>query len=66
MGTTTGTIDEKHCRTHRVFGTDVYWCLACKSDQQQCQYALSFGYSFMCRHPARSEFVERAVAGPSR
>ncbi len=53
--------DASHCKTHRVFGTDVYWCLASNAHPLECPYAMSFGYSFMCRHPIRNEFVETAV-----
>lgn len=51
--------DISKCRTHRVFASDIYWCLACRTNQLYCRHIMGFGYSFLCRHPARSEFAER-------
>jgi hypothetical protein len=51
-------IDVGKCRTRRVAGTDAYWCLSCNENQQTCPYAMRFGTSLICRHPARIGFAE--------
>jgi hypothetical protein len=44
------------CRGRRYGVGDL---VECQSDRgNQCKYALSFGYSFFCRHPERKEFAD--------
>ena len=56
--------DIRKCRTSRLWGCDgIFWCHACMSNQVQRMHILSFGHSYLCRHPDRGAFVESAQKG---
>ena len=49
--------DRALCRTRHVYG-EVYQCVA--DDACRCPYALSFAYSFYCKHPDCGGYVGNA------
>jgi hypothetical protein len=63
MESTFDKFDTDKCKTLGVFGCDVYWCLASRSNQLHCRHIMSFGRSYVCWHPDRSKFAEREQQG---
>jgi hypothetical protein len=49
------------CRAKAV--TADYALVDCLTDSRQCEYKMSFGNGFFCRHPLRKEIVKRTAAG---
>lgn len=49
------------CRGRRIGAADLVECQTARGGH--CKYALSFGYSFFCRHPRRMEFAARPAGG---
>ncbi len=43
------------CRT-KALATDISECLM---NRPRCEHALSFGYSFLCKHPLHREFRKK-------
>jgi hypothetical protein len=52
-------VDINTCRVRRACG-ELADCLA--ENPQCCQYAMSFGFGFLCRHPDRLEILAKSEA----
>ena len=52
----------EECRGRRVGTGDLVECKT-RGRAGRCNFALSYGYSYFCRHPRRLEIAARAVAG---
>ena len=53
--------DPAICRAKIAGYASHSYCLVEKPSA--CQYALSFGFEFFCRHPEQDEIVTRTAAG---
>ncbi len=51
-------IAEKKCST-RMMGNQMFECKVKKPNPRYCEYSLSMGSGYICKHPDRQDFVDK-------